>query len=313
MSAGKLITTETSKVLLPRNIADGLVKETRSLSTVARLSGAEPQRFGETDYIVFNDMPKAEFVEEGADKSSTSGGFTSVTAKPHKAQVTLRFNEEVLWADEDYQLDILSQLASAGSVALSRALDLGLYHGINPLTGTVISGWDTISISKAKKTVVYNGKKDADAVLREAAGKILQVPGSFGINGMAFDDAFAWTLANTTDKDGRPRYPQLGLGANVENFNGVTVAQGSTVSGRPEIAQDSGVRAILGDFKSGIRWGVQRTIPAELIRYGDPDGAGDLKRKNQVALRLEMVFGWYAFVDRFATITERPAPASDAS
>ena len=27
-----------------------------------------------------------------------------MTAKPHKAQVTMRFNEEVQWADEDYQV-----------------------------------------------------------------------------------------------------------------------------------------------------------------------------------------------------------------
>ncbi|MFP3526564.1 hypothetical protein SB912_29170, partial [Pantoea sp. SIMBA_072] len=86
-------------------------------STVAKLSGAEPQRFGETDYIVFNGFPKAEFVEEGANKASTTGGFTSVTGKPHKAQVTMRFNQEVQWASEDYQLDVMNQLAGAGQTA----------------------------------------------------------------------------------------------------------------------------------------------------------------------------------------------------
>ena len=46
-----------AKVLLPRNIADGMIQKTQTLSTVAKLSGSEPQRFGETDYIVFNDFP----------------------------------------------------------------------------------------------------------------------------------------------------------------------------------------------------------------------------------------------------------------
>ena len=84
---------------------------------------------------------------------------------------------------------------------------------------------------------------------------------------------------------------------------GVPAAQGNTVSGVPE-ASDTGVRAIVGDFINGIRWGVQRELPIELIRYGDPDGQGDLKRKNQIALRLEIVYGWYVFADRFAVVED---------
>src|SRR5690625_6184908 len=86
--------TKEAKVLMPRNIADGMITEARTTSTVAQLSGREPQKFGETDYIIFNDFPRAEFVEEGAEKSSYTGGYTSVTYQPRKAQVTLRFNEE---------------------------------------------------------------------------------------------------------------------------------------------------------------------------------------------------------------------------
>ena len=137
-----IFSTNESKVLMPRNIADGMITEARTSSTVAQLSGREAQRFGETDYIIFNDFPRAEFVGEGAEKSSTSGGYTSVTATPKKAQVTMRFNEEVQWAAEDYQLSVFRDLASAGQLALARALDLGLYHRINPLSGEEITGWD---------------------------------------------------------------------------------------------------------------------------------------------------------------------------
>jgi hypothetical protein len=52
---------------------------------------------------------------------------------------------------------------------------------------------------------------------------------------------------------------------------------------------------------------VQRELPVELIRFGDPDGQGDLKRKNQIALRLEVVFGWYVFADRFAVVEDKVA------
>lgn len=294
-----------AKVLLPRSISDGMVKETQSTSTVARLSGRRPQRFGESDIIIFNDFPKAEFVDEGADKSSSGGGFSSVTAKPRKAQVTMRFNEEVQWADEDYQLGILTELADAGQVALSRALDLGLYHRINPLSGTTISGWD--NYLTATTNIVDAGTGDADAQLKAAVGLLMQQDHSWGVNGQALDPRFSWALAELTTADGTQRYPSLGFGANVESFMGVNAAQGNTVSGTPEAA-DTGVRAIVGDFQSGVRWGVQREIPAEIIRWGDPDGQGDLKRKNQIALRLEIVFGWYVFADRFAVVKETVEP-----
>lgn len=299
--------TSDAKVLMPRNLADGMITQARSTSTVAKLSGREPQKFGEVDYIIFNDFPKAEFVEEGAQKGSTKGGFTSVTGKPHKAQVTMRFNEEVQWADEDYQLDVLTTLSDSGSIALSRALDLGLYHRINPLSGSVISDW-TNYLGATTKRVEITGTSEADVDFRTAVGLLINSSPSVAINGAAFDPKFSWALSELKRKDGSGetsdmRYPQLGFGTNVTEFAGVPVAQGDTVSGTPE-ATDTNVRAIVGDFVNGIRWGIQRDLPVEIIRFGDPDGQGDLKRHNQIALRLEIVYGWYVFTDRFAIIEE---------
>lgn len=298
--------TSDAQVLMPRNIADGMITETRSTSVVARLSGREPQKFGKVDYLTFNEFPKAEFVEEGAEKASTTGAFDSVTALPHKAQVTMRFNEEVQYADEDHQLGVFRELSAAGQIALSRALDLGLIHRINPLTGNAISGW-TNYITATNNRVQWNpASEDADEAFREAVGDLITATPSWGVNGAAFDARFSWALANLKEADGagdtsRLRYPSLGFGTNVTDFMGVPVAQGDTVSGTPEAA-DTGVRAIVGDWQNGIRWGVQRDIPVEIIRHGDPDGQGDLKRKNQLALRLEIVYGWYVFVDRFALV-----------
>lgn len=298
--------TGDAQVLMPRNIADGMITASRSTSVIARLSNREPMRFGEVDYITFNDFPKAEFVEEGANKSHTSGAFDAVTAKPHKAQVTMRFNQEVQWADEDYQLGVLRTLGNSGAVALSRGLDLGLIHRINPLTGSVISGWDNYITATTKRVEIDSA--DADEDFREAVGELVTASPTVSVNGAAFDPKFSWALANLKESDGagdtsRLRYPSLGFGTNVTDFMGVPVAQGDTVSGTPEAA-DTGVRAIVGDFQNGIRWGIQRNLPVELIRYGDPDGQGDLKRKNQIALRLEIVYGWYVFEERFAVVED---------
>ncbi len=283
---------------LPRTIADGMIKDAKTESTVAALSTREPMRFGNVDFITFNDIPKAEFVEEGADKSPTTASFGVVTAKPRKAQVTMRFNQEVEWADQDYQLGVLTELASAGKTALARALDLGMYHRINPLTGSEISDW-TNYIGATQNRVKAEGKPATE--IEAAVGAL--VGAQKRVTGIALDPSYAWGLATERDTQGRKLYPELGLGVEVQSFEGFRASVGDTVSGRPE-ATDTKARAIIGDFTNGIRWGVQRELPVEVIRFGDPDGQGDLKRKNQIALRLEIVYGWYVFADRFAVIEE---------
>lgn len=301
--------SQSAQVLMPREILDGMVKKTISTSTIAKLSGAEPMRFGKADIITFNDFPRAEFVEENAEKGSTTGAFGSVSVSPHKAQVTMRFSNELEWADEDYQLGAIKELSEQGVTALSRALDLGMYHRVNPLTGQEINTWTNYIGATSKRVEIGAGTSEIDDDFRAAAGLIVNdADNPAQVTGAAFDPRFAWDLGNLKRKDGAGatsdlRYPQIGLGGEIDSFMGVPVAVGSTVSGVPETA-DTKVRAIVGDFKNGIRWGIQRQLPISLIRFGDPDGQGDLQRKNQVALRLEIVYGWYAFVDRFAIIED---------
>lgn len=290
---------DTSGVVnLPRNIADGMVRDVVTGSTVAALSGREPMRFGNVDIITFEDQPKAEFIAEGAEKGHTTGSFDVVTATPKKAHVTMRFNEEVQWADEDYQLGVLRTLADAGSTALARALDLGLYYRIQPLTGAELTGWTNYLNTTTNRV---DSTTDEEMDIENAVG--LLAADLRNVTGIAFDPSYAWRLATLRYTDGRKKYPELGYGVNITSFNGLQASTSNTVSGRPE-ASDTGVRAIVGDFTGGIRWGVQRDIPLEVIRFGDPDGQGDLKRKNQIALRLEIVYGWYVFDNRFSVIEE---------
>ena len=289
----------TSNLILPRNIADGMIKTVMQGSAVAALSNREPMRFGNTDLIRFDTRPKAEFVAEGADKSSSAVAMSTVTATPKKAQVTVRFNEEVQWADEDYQLGVLDTVAAEGALALQRALDLGLFYRINPLTGTAIASWTNYLNTTTKRTEQATATADAD--IQAAVGMVMNA--GFAVNGLALDPSYAFALATTpiSATDTRQRYPELGFGASISNFRGIPTSVTSTVSATPE-APDTKVRAITGDFQDGIFWGIQKDLPLELIRFGDPDGQGDLKRKNQIAIRLEVVYGWHVFSERFAVV-----------
>jgi hypothetical protein len=298
----------TSNITLPLNIADGMFSKATTGSAVGALSGQEPQKFGQVTHMTLTGRPRAELVGEGANKSSTNATFGTKVVSPHKFQVTMRFNEEVQWADEDYQLGVLDTLANEGSVALARALDLGVFHGINPLAGTVAAGIvanDRIVTTTNAVEIVTATLTTPDTVMEAAAG--LVIADGYVPNGIAFDPTYAWTIATSRYADGRKKYPELGFGTSVTSFEGIPAFSTSTVSGTPEASANTNVKAIIGDW-SLLRWGVQRQIPVEMIQYGDPDGQGDLKRTNQIALRLEVVYGWGIMdLDGFAKVTDAVA------
>lgn len=297
----------TSALTLPKHLATGLWSKAQSGSTVAVLSGAEPMLFGETQLMTFTQKPKAQYVAEGADKSGTDPGFGTKTVTPHKVQVTMRFNQEVQWADEDYQLGVLTALSDAAGEALARALDLGVYHGINPLSGavvpTIVAG-DRIATTTNSVEITTATLTTPDLVLEQAAG--LVIADGYTPNGIALDSGHAWTIATSRYTDGRKKFPELGLGIDVSTFEGIRASVSTTVSA-PEASAATGVKAIVGDF-SQLRWGVQRRIGVEKIEFGDPDGLGDLKQKNQIALRAEVVYGWAVMdLDAFATVKDAVA------
>jgi hypothetical protein len=205
----------SSNITLPKNIAAGIWEKATTGSTVAQLSGAEPLQFGDTTVMTFNTRPRAEYVAEAGQKGSSSVAFGTKTITGKKVQVTLRFNEETDWADQDYQLGILSTVGNSMGDALARALDLGVYHAINPLTGTAISGLSE-NITDTTQSVEVAGS--ADTEVESAAG--LVIASGYVPNGIALDPKFAWTLATARYTDGRKKYPDLGFGTNITNFEG---------------------------------------------------------------------------------------------
>lgn len=298
---------QSEDLRFPTDVADGIVEKAKTQSTVAALSGQEPMRFGNVDIITFDDDLTAEFVEESAPKGADEAKPAVVTAVPHKAVVQMRTSDEFLWADQDYRLGILDRFSDKYARALSRALDLGLYYRLNPRTGTAITSW-TNYLNTTTKRVEITASSEADMDFEAAAG--LVIGAGYGVNGVAFDPKYAWTLSTARYADGRKKFPELGLGAGISTFEGVNAAVSTTVSGKPTDGDtaDNKVRAILGNFQSGIRWGVQKSFPFRVLEYGDPDNTGrDLAGHNEVLLRGEVVYGWYVFADQFAVIEDASA------
>lgn len=270
---------------------------------LSKLAAQDPTiKAGDTAHFTFTGTPKAELVGEGADKSSNDGTPTKATTKTYTVQLTYRFSNQVLWEDEDYQTGIVDKLVGNIAVGLSRALDLIAIHGINPKTGAVsasVSQYFTKAANGVGR-VVATADPNADI---EAQAEDLQAAGHIA-TGIAFDPAFAGKLARTRDLNGVKMYPELGLGFNVENFQGLPAAASDTVSGRQELGVEAArVQALMGDFNA-FQWGVARNVPLETIEYGDPDGAGDLKRTNEIAIRAEAVLGFVIFDETAFSLIE---------
>lgn len=276
----------TSDFEIPAEISAGIFEKAQKGSTLAQLSGARPQKFGKQQVFVLTAPPKAELVGEAAQKSPTPASYSSKTVNPFKLQVTMRFSQEVQWADEDTQIGVLQDLASNAGIALGRALDLVGIHKINPLTGTV-SELVKEGLIDTKQLITLVGTKYDEAV-EAAAGTVISA--GYTPTGIAMDPALSFGLSTMRDTTGRKIYPELGFGQNITNFAGMNAAVSDTVSAKNETSVASKLLGITGQFDA-FRWGVQRSIGAHLIEYGDPDGLGDLQRSNQVAIRAEIVYG----------------------
>lgn len=287
---------------LPKTFVSDLIDTTRAQSVVAALSPSEPMNFGTSNLLTLTSRPRAEFVGESAQKSGTDLGLGTVQITPRKAQVTVRITNEVDWSNAQAAVDVVGKIRTESSAALTEALDLGLIHRLNPLTGTV-TAWTNYLAATTKR--VEQATADADADLATAVA-LLQTD-NVAVNGLAMTGGFLAKLGALKNAAmGTPRY-DIGFSTNIDSFQGLKTAVSPTVKGYGTDgtklgAFDSKTDAIVGDWTNGIRWGVQKVVPAEVIPYGDPDGRGDLKRSNEFALRMEIVYGWYVFVDRFALI-----------
>lgn len=288
----------TGSFSLPKHMVPGVWQKAQGQSVLARLSASEPQEFGDQQYMTLTAPPRGEVVGEAAQKSESTAQFAPVTAIPRKVQVTQRFSQEVMWADESRQLGVLQTMRDLSGVALGRALDLIAIHGINPLTGALLAGsppkiLDTTNVVELDTAALAK----PDQAIEAAVGLVLA--DSLSPDGIALDNTYAFSLATQRDSQGRKLYPELGFGATATAFSGLNAAVSDTVRGGPEAVTPStgayrttnpNIKAIAGDF-SAFRWGVQVNIPLELIEFGDPDGLGDLKRQNQIAIRSEVVYG----------------------
>ncbi|WP_432291275.1 phage major capsid protein [Olsenella uli] len=279
----------TKKIILPKDVAVGIVNKASDTSTIAALSPSTPMLFRDQEYMVFNPTAEAEVVEEGAQKGSYEVSTSPVTAKRVKLQTTTRVTSELEWADEDNRTQIIEAIVADQAAAFARALDYVIYHAINPKSGEALGdGYTALSGTATQVTSTGDAVEDIDAIVDAIAA-------TYDVNGIALSKTFAASLRKVrVPSTGQRLYPEIPLNLKPGTVEGVTAATSGTVSGALAKAATK-VLAFAGDF-SVIKWGLVRDMTAQVIPYGDPDGSGDLQRTNQIAYRTEGVYG-YAVLD----------------
>ena len=299
-----MVALATGSLSIPKQKLDPWMGKIRDGSVIASLSGQTPMTFGEGESWTF-DIGEAEYVPEGGNKGPSTITSASKPVKPFKFHKTLRFNEEVLWADEDRQLEVVDEILSLVQPALSRALDYGVIHGVNPTGGAVVAAMAG-ALTSTTNLVEYVAADKPYTSLDAADALVLAdgyVPRDVAL-APTYAAKFSALRGGTTEQK---LYPNFRLGMETSELDGHRASVSNTVSGGGKLAVDTKILGIVGDF-SAVRWGIQKQIGLELIKYGDPDGDGDLKRKNQIAFRAEVVYGWgIATLDAFAKIHDLAA------
>ena len=164
-----------------------------------------------------------------------------------------------------------------------------LYHAINPKSGEALGdGYTALSGTATQVTSTGDAVEDIDAIVDAIAA-------TYDVNGVALSKTFAAQLRKVrVPSTGLRLYPEIPLNLQPGTIEGIKAATSGTVSGALAKTATK-VLAFAGDF-SVIKWGLVRDMTAQVIPYGDPDGAGDLQRTNQIAYRTEGVYG-YAVLD----------------
>lgn len=300
-----MATFQSGSLPIPAQLLDPFLGKLQYGSTIATLSGQTPMKFGTGSYMSF-DIGEAEYVGESGNKGASTITPTTKTVSPFKFHKTLRMSQEVLWADEDHKLEVVQDILTRIQPALSRALDYGVLHGINPTGGAaVVAMTEKLSDTTNSVEIAPGDKPYANL---DAADALVLAKG-YVPSGVALDPAFASKFGNLRSTASEQKlYPDLSYTtAPVGRLEGHASSVSKTVGAVGTAAVATNVRGIVGDF-SAVRWGIQKELGLEVIEYGDPDGGGDLKRKNEVAFRAEVVYGWgIADLNAFAKIIDAVA------
>lgn len=271
----------------PSTVVTEMFNAVRGHSALAKLSNQTPIPFNGVTEFIFNAAGEAALVAEGGAKPAGDATVTAKVIKPVKFIYQQRVSDEFLKAGDEVRLQYLTAFAEGFGRKIARGLDIAAIHGIDPATKAPASFKATNSFDGLVSNIVAYSAANIDANIDSA----IQAITDGEVTGLALSPTAGAALA-ALKVNGVPQYPEYRFGQNPDAFYGMGSDVNSTVSVQ-ETGGSTTDHVLVGDFQGAFKWGYSDNIPIDVIRYGDPDGAGrDLKRYNEVCLRAEAYIGW---------------------
>ena len=264
----------------PASVVNEVFNMVKGHSSLAKLAKRMPVAFTGNDIFTFNLDGEVSIVGESGTKPAGSADIKPVNVKPIKVVYQHRVSDEFLHASEEKQLNMLKAFKEGFAMKIASGLDIMAMHGVNPATLAASEAIGTNHLDTVQGTEFISGDPET------ALNKAVSLLGDNDVTGYILSRDMGMELGSYKE-NGISQYPEYKLGGNPGTLGKTPADVNSTVT-----KGNVNAMAYLGDFANAFRWGYAAQMPLDVIKYGDPDGLGDLKRQNQVCLRAEAWIGW---------------------
>lgn len=276
--------------LFPPILIPELITKVQGHSVLANLSTQTPIPFSGTEQFIFNLEGNAQIVGEGEQKQAGEATLSSVVIKPLKFVYQARISEEFMYASDEVQLKYLQAFSDGFAKKIAESFDIAALHGLEPkgLTDASFRAKNSFDGVIDGNVVTYDEAQIDNNI--ETAVQMIRAKGG-DVTGIALSPTAGSALGKLKDANRSHIFPEFRFGQNPNSFYGMKTDINKTLIQAGGTAEKD--HAIVGDFENMFKWGYAENIPLEVIKYGDPDGAGrDLKAYNEVCLRAEAFIGW---------------------
>ena len=278
-----------ASTLFPHELVTEMFSKVVGRSSVAKLADQTPIPFSGVDVMTFSMDDDIAIVGECAAKPAGDASVGTVKIVPIKVVYQSRVSDEFIHCAEEKRLVYLQAFTDGYAKKIARGLDIMVFHGLDPKSGTTSSiiGANCLDRAASVSLEAYSSA----AVEGDVTAAIGAMGEGYVCNGIAMSPAFATALSQVSLSGGQRPYEDFMWGGNPGAIRGIPADVNPTVAVTASTATLLPY-AYLGDW-SAFRWGYAAQLPLEVIEYGNPDGgAYDLKQSNQVLLRSEAYIGW---------------------
>jgi HK97 family phage major capsid protein len=292
--------------LLPPEIVGAIFEKAQETSLVLRMGERIPVSYGETVIPVQTKRPEVGQVGTGTSNAQREGGTKPLSGvawdtrsfSPIKLATIVTVSEEFQRTNPQ---GFYSKIQNDLAFAISRGIDLAVFHGRQPLTGAALAGIDTDNVLNNTANVINLDTVPGPGNLYdELISGYEMVAEDHDFDGWAADSRFRARLI----REGAERDVNGNLAnPSAVNFNttqgsilGFPVQYGKAVRGDLGAYAGSSPRTqmIGGDF-SQLRWGFADEVRIKVSDQASlTDGVSTVSmwQTNQIALLIEVTFGW---------------------